>query len=664
MRQILLFCSLFMLAAVAGESTVSMEFEVEKAQVRLAVLQEEAKLLQGAVEGAKFRLSLVGDSKLRIMDKLMAAEKAFEELSDTRVEDPKVEVELQTKVAALKKEIEDRKRETQWHETQKELYEYSRGVLANHLKDLKGRLLLAEVGMNAANFRLSRAKQDPPRTWPLWDGKESMQDYGKRVGLFTEKRIRIRNETLVLKLVPAGKFMMGSPASEKPNNDEALHEVTISEPFYMSQHEITQAQYKDVIGVVPQMYDDAVGPQYPVRLVSWLDAIEFTRACRNGVKLPTEAQWEFACRAGTTTAFFSGSSATDLEKHATFKVGNKETKLQPVGQKLPNTFGLFDMHGSVEEWCEDGFEEVLRGPVTDPFMAFGSDRVSRGGSFSENDRVCRSGRRVRQWPRSMDSDLGIRIVTPYDAPDEPPHPLPPAPKEDPDAVAKAEAKKDGKPPAEKRYTEKQILELSEQANLRVPDVLARPWVEFYPAWQRKDGAAFMTCFYTTRKSDQELLEHFCAGLEAQKGIREAAVKKFGEKETTAFFRFKHVGYALSLGDELPLCGIERGAARHELNGESATLTIPVQPLDEGEDEDENPLFVLRKFPLRLMDGQWRLDFGVFTNRIAGNSAAMREYKVSWMQKTAERLKKLRVEMESGTIQSLNDIPKRATEIAK
>ena len=209
------------------------------------------------------------------------------------------------------------------------------------------------------------------------------------------------------KLIPAGKFTMGE-------NDEA-HEVTLTEPFMMGVHEVTQAQYEQVMKNNPSKFK---GADHPVEMVTWKDALEFCRrlselpaekAAGNVYRLPTEAEWEYACRAGTKAAYSFGDDDSKLGDYAWFRVGSgKET--HPVGSKQPNAWGLYDMHGNVYEWCSDWFEEYPSGEVTDPSgPSSGSFRVYRGGSWFNSAEVCRSAYRSRGKPSRLRNDLGFRV---------------------------------------------------------------------------------------------------------------------------------------------------------------------------------------------------------------------------------------------------------------
>ena len=198
------------------------------------------------------------------------------------------------------------------------------------------------------------------------------------------------------KLIPAGTFIMGE-------GDQA-HEVTLTKPFKMGVHEVTQAQYEQVMGVNPSRFK---GGNKPVEMVSWDNAVEFCRrlselpaekAAGNVYRLPTEAEWEYACRAETTTMYSFGDDESDLGDYAWYG-DNSGDKTHPVGGKKPNAWGLYDMHGNVWEWCQDWYGYYPSGSVTDPSGATsGSSRVFRGGGWFGTAVYCRSAIRYRYKP--------------------------------------------------------------------------------------------------------------------------------------------------------------------------------------------------------------------------------------------------------------------------
>ena len=227
--------------------------------------------------------------------------------------------------------------------------------------------------------------------------------------------------TMKLVLIRPGKFMMGSPDSEqvRSKDEGPQHEVTISKPFYMGVTEVTQAQYEAVMGTNPS-HLDFKGATNPVDTVSWNDATEFCKKLsektRQSVRLPTEAEWEYACRAGTATAFSFGDADSALGHYAWYSANSGNTT-HPVGQKKPNAWGLYDMHGNVWEWCADWHGDYPKGAVTDPQgPASGEYRVLRGGSWSRDSGDCRAALRYGYGPDYRSSSFGFRVVVSVSAP--------------------------------------------------------------------------------------------------------------------------------------------------------------------------------------------------------------------------------------------------------
>ncbi|MFM7167902.1 MAG: formylglycine-generating enzyme family protein [Planctomycetaceae bacterium] len=228
-----------------------------------------------------------------------------------------------------------------------------------------------------------------------------------------------------LLLIPAGTFTMGSPASEKDRfDDETQHQVTLTKPFYMGRTEVTQGQWKKVMGTEPWKSDGEIfvqvkqGDDYPAIDVSWDDAMEFCKklGAQEGkvYRLPTEAEWEYACRGGTKTAFSCGNDDTELGEYAWFHenaVHINEHYAHRVAQKLPNPFGLHDMHGNVWEWCIDSYGDYQSTPLTDPR---GPDtrasRVLRGGSWDVVPSGVRCAIRNNYAPQDHSFYGGFRLV--------------------------------------------------------------------------------------------------------------------------------------------------------------------------------------------------------------------------------------------------------------
>ncbi len=226
---------------------------------------------------------------------------------------------------------------------------------------------------------------------------------------------------------PPGSFVMGSPETELDRFDiEYLHQEIINQGFYLGKYEVTQAQYKSIMGKNPSEFS---GDNNPVEQVTWYDAMVFCekltrREHEEGrlpegyeYTLPTEAQWEYACRAGTTTALNSGKNLSDTEQCPEIdEVGwylyNSGEKTHPVGQKKPNAWGLYDMHGNVYEWCLDGYGDYPKSSVTDPMGFFSMDLniVMRGGCMLNFAQRCRSAYRDHNILDYSYFNLGFRVA--------------------------------------------------------------------------------------------------------------------------------------------------------------------------------------------------------------------------------------------------------------
>jgi formylglycine-generating enzyme required for sulfatase activity len=227
-----------------------------------------------------------------------------------------------------------------------------------------------------------------------------------------------------LVLIPKGTFMMGSPKTEEGRvQDETQHQVTISKDYYLGVTEVTQGQYEKVMGTNPSYFQgkkiEGSSSNHPVDKVSWEDAVEFCKklselpeekADGRVYRLPTEAEWEYACRSGSKTAYTFGESSNSLGSHAWFG-GNSNYKTQPVGEKKANAWGLYDMHGNVWEWCSDWYGEYPNGAVSDPVgPGEGAFRVIRAGSWLHGAAGCRSAYRLRLNPSNRLSVNGFRIA--------------------------------------------------------------------------------------------------------------------------------------------------------------------------------------------------------------------------------------------------------------
>ena len=199
--------------------------------------------------------------------------------------------------------------------------------------------------------------------------------------------------------------------------------MTIIKDYYLGVTQVTQGQYEKVMGTNPSRFQDVeiIGSStnYPVECVSWEDAVEFCEKLSDLLeekkagrvyRLPTEAEWEYACRAGSETAYSFGESTESLGDYAWF-FDNSEDQTHPVGEKKPNAWGLYDMQGNVWEWCSDWYDEYPKGAVSDPTgPKEGSYRVLRGGSWRFEAAFCGSGNRFWYVPSYRRDSLGFRLA--------------------------------------------------------------------------------------------------------------------------------------------------------------------------------------------------------------------------------------------------------------
>ena len=227
-----------------------------------------------------------------------------------------------------------------------------------------------------------------------------------------------------LSLIPPGEFAMGSPDKEEWHRpEEVLHHVVLTKAFYMATTEVTQRQWKELMGTNPSFSE---GDDLPVDTVTWVKAAEFCRRLsekeNKRYRLPTEAEWEYACRAGTTTPFHTGETiSTDqanYDGNHTYAGGKKgvfREQSTEVGSLAPNAWGLHDMHGNLWEWCADWYGEYPRDEVRDPTgPAQGERRITRGGCWINFPAVCRSANRGSMEPVSWNFHCGFRVVRELD----------------------------------------------------------------------------------------------------------------------------------------------------------------------------------------------------------------------------------------------------------
>lgn len=263
--------------------------------------------------------------------------------------------------------------------------------------------VLIFVGDLVAEQNQKRQTNDGEETEAVWEGSQAGES----------KTLTLKGLEYTFRWCPAGTFMMGSPEDEKNRgNDESQHSVTLSRGFWMLETEVTQKMWRSVMGDNPSEFK---GDNLPVECVSWYDCLKFTRRLNqeDGIpsgyrlRMPTEAQWEYACRAGSTGAY----GGTDDLAALGWYDGNSKNKTHEVRGMQPNAWGLYDMHGNVWEWCLDWYGDYGELPATDPrSSASGTDRVYRGGSWYSHTWDCRSANRNSYVPTYRHNYLGLRLV--------------------------------------------------------------------------------------------------------------------------------------------------------------------------------------------------------------------------------------------------------------
>jgi formylglycine-generating enzyme required for sulfatase activity len=271
--------------------------------------------------------------------------------------------------------------------------------------------------------------------------------YNEKFLLFFQREIHMNiiTEPVItteFALIPAGTFLMGSPENENGrSDDETQHQVTLTRDFYMQTTPVTQRQWKIIMEKNPSCFNDGDSSHdNPVENVSWYDCQEFidklNQQSKNQYRLPTEAEWEYACRAGSTTAFSFGEYLNDENQINAMSFleyfNNSNEKTTPVKTYQPNAFGLYDMHGNVWEWCLDHYNEnaykkkqpdnpvcvnnklfdiyqiaVYYNPI---YKSSSPDRVIRGGGWDNLADRCRSALRFFSSPAIRDGDLGFRLL--------------------------------------------------------------------------------------------------------------------------------------------------------------------------------------------------------------------------------------------------------------
>jgi uncharacterized protein (TIGR02996 family) len=252
-------------------------------------------------------------------------------------------------------------------------------------------------------------RQRPPRARRL----QELLAAGVKPAVPMRQIVIAKKVTLDLVLIPPGSFWMGSPNNEahRFGDEGPRHRVTLTKAFWLGVHPVTRAQWRAATG--RQGPNRIKRKDHPVNNVSW-HACQQMCASLGALtgqvfRLPTEAEWEYACRAATTTTFHSGDDLESLDRAAWYKRTSSD-QTHPVGQKEPNAWGLFDMHGNILEWCQDGDRAYKDSSVTDPVCTDTRRPVTRGGAFASTHQACRCAFRYQRRPDEQDRITGCRVV--------------------------------------------------------------------------------------------------------------------------------------------------------------------------------------------------------------------------------------------------------------
>ncbi len=293
---------------------------------------------------------------------------------------------------------------------------------SNATTDAQGYFKLTDL--NSGNYTVSAEKANyfisninlnvPSGDTAMVDILLAVKQEGLRPG--EEREFPLGDTTITMVWIPAGNFQMGSPPGELDRNgsEGPVHSVTFTDGFWMGKYEVTQSLWQAVTGSNPAT-GRGVGADYPVYNTSWNDIQTFAQQLGGIFRLPSESEWEYACRAETTTRFYWGddSSYSEIENHAWY-IGNSDVSTHPVGGKGSNVWGLYDMSGNVWEWCADwSHDDYTNAPADGSawITPSGSDRILKGGSWKcPTPEYSRSARRLFRAPTLRDSYIGFRLV--------------------------------------------------------------------------------------------------------------------------------------------------------------------------------------------------------------------------------------------------------------
>ncbi len=262
-----------------------------------------------------------------------------------------------------------------------------------------------------------RWQQRPPKTFPCpWASEWGFDEYG------LWQSFKVKDISCKMRFIPAGSFLMGSPETEaERRDDETQHPVTLTRGFWLGETTVTQVLWQAMMANNPSSFKAEKDELLPVDSVSWDDCEEFCQRINEKIpglelSLPTEAQWEYACRAGTETPFSTGEqlSTEQANYNGNFpyndgEKGQYRQKTVAVNSFSPNGWGLYQMHGNQWEWCKDGKRVYKSQAEVDPVGDDGSVRVLRGGGWGLSGRICRSAFRLHSQRGSAFRDFGLRV---------------------------------------------------------------------------------------------------------------------------------------------------------------------------------------------------------------------------------------------------------------
>ena len=339
-------------------------------------------------------------------------QKQIEELTKKLKESKDLIQKLEGKERLHKKQLEEMKTGSQQekeelernYQNQKQKLDQLLQSLQSEIKQLKEQLDQERAQNETDQNEIMRLRELIERSQVVIEDKE--QDKSQAQSFTEDLGNDIKLEMIA---IPAGKFMMGSPEGEGEDSEKPQHEVTV-QPFFMGKYPITQAQYQQIMGNNPS---DFKGDERPVECLSWDEAIEFcqrlSKQTGKEYRLPSEADWEYACRSRTTTKYYFGDDiASDLANY-----GGNIGETTSVGKYSPNDFGLYDMHGNVFEWCQDDWHKNYKGAPNNGnawLSGISIKKVIRGGSWWYNPSYCRSAYRDNYSRDYRPYWIGFRVV--------------------------------------------------------------------------------------------------------------------------------------------------------------------------------------------------------------------------------------------------------------